>query len=103
MSKWFFILFFVIAIAVHIYLPIIGDGNPLWWHAIYWITYGCCLWCYLFSFSKKKLLFTTAAIFPFVTHLYTAIQRIAELDTMFWICVVVCVLLIVAYFFIDNE
>ena len=97
-------IFFAIAIGIHVKNVIEGgDGKPLWWHGLYFITYGTCWWM---IFSKNKLrrwIFAAASVFPFGTHLYYGFQHFSKLDIMFWICVLVCVVLVFGFFEFRHE
>lgn len=88
-----FSLFFAIAVGVHIYYVMYPDHQPLWWHAIYFVTYGTC-WAMIFSKNRKRnLIYALMSIFPFVTHIYYGMQHVNNLDSEFWVCLLVCVLL----------
>ena len=89
-----FSIFFAVAIWVHIKNVMNGDDKPIWWHVLYFITYGVC-WAMIFSKHKSSLLiYGLMAVFPFFTHLYYGFQHFAALDKMFWTCVLVCGFLI---------
>lgn len=93
-------LFFIIAIGVHIYYVINKDQHSIWWHCLYYLTYGICWWM---LFSKKKynaMIYLLFAIFPFITHLYYAYKHFTSLDAMFWICILVCTILPLGYYWI---
>lgn len=101
--QFIFSLFFSIAIGIHIYYVIHPDHKPLWWHAIYFATYGIC-WAMMFSKNKKRsAIYLLMSIFPFVTHLYYGMQHVKKLDGIFWVCVLVCVLLPAGFFLMKKE
>lgn len=86
-------IFFAIAIGFHVIAVIQNDGEPFWWHAIYFITYGTA-WRMLFSkIYYRKLIYLLMIIFPFSTHLYYGYKHLSALDFMFWICLIVCLIL----------
>lgn len=100
--KILFSIFFAIAIGVHVYYVIEPDTKPFWWHCIYFITYGTC-WLMIFSKNKyRSLIYAVMSLFPFVSHLYYGYKRIPAFDSMFWICVLVCVMLPLGFFFIKK-
>jgi hypothetical protein len=95
-------IFFIIAIGVHIYEPIIGSAKPIWWHLLYIMTYGIC-WGMLFSKnSKRQAIFGVMGLFPFSTHLYYGYQHLSLLDSLFFVCVLVCLLLVLGFVFIKK-
>jgi hypothetical protein len=86
-------VFFAISIGVHVYYVIMPDHKPFWWHCIYFLTYGTC-WCMLFSKQKyRTVLYAVSAVFPFASHLYYATLHMSPVDSVFWVCVAVCVML----------
>ena len=96
-------VFFAIAISVHVYYVIESDGKPFWWHCIYYITYGTCWWM-LFSKNKyRSLIYTGMAVFPFISHVYYGYKHIPAFDSMFWICVLVCLMLCLGFFWIKYQ
>lgn len=101
--QFLFSVFFAIAIGVHIYNIYENDHQPLWWHGIYFITYGVC-WLMIFSKNKNSsLIYGLMALFPFFTHVYYAYQHAAKLDSEFWICISVCVILPFGFFYLENK
>lgn len=98
-------IFFAIAIGTHIFNIINHDGQPFWWHCIYFATYGIC-WLLLFSTNKNAvLIYFLSAIFPFVTHAYYAYQHITKQDqfyTEIGICILTCVMLTLGFFWIRK-
>jgi hypothetical protein len=98
-----FSIFFTIAIGMHIKYLIDGDESSVWWHISYFITYGTC-WAIIFSKYKwSYLLFAVMAFFPFSTHIYYGYQHFYALDSMFWVCILVCLLLILGVFWVKNN
>ena len=98
-----FSIFFIIAIGVHIYnVAIQPDGNPFWWHGIYFITYGICWWMVFSRINYRSLLYASMAIFPFITHFYYGYKHLVLLDSTFWICFIVCILLPLGFFWVKN-
>jgi hypothetical protein len=96
-------IFFIIAIGVHIYEPIIGSAKSIWWHVLYIITYSTC-WGMLFSKNaNRQAIFGVAGLFPFSTHFYYGYQHLSALDSMFWVCVLVCALLVLGFIFIEKH
>lgn len=101
--KILFSIFFAIAIGVHIHELTVSDAEPLWWHSIYFLTYGVCWWM-LFSKNKKRSsIYLLMAFFPFVTHIYYGYLHIKQLDVSFWVCVIVCVLLPLGFIWLRKE
>ena len=49
-------IFFAIAIGTHIYNVIEKDGQPFWWHCIYYATYGICWFMLFFKNKMNKVL-----------------------------------------------
>ena len=95
-------IFFAIAIAVHIYYVMNGDNQPLWWHGIYFVTYGTCWWM-LFSKNKySSLIYAIMALFPFITHVYYGYQHFSQLDAEFWVCILTCVMLLLGFLWIKK-
>lgn len=93
LARLLFSLFFVIAIGVHVYYVLYPDHKPLWWHALYFLTYASC-WRMLFSEHRHSvLIYTLMALFPFITHLYYGWQHSAHPDGVFWVCMAVCIFL----------
>lgn len=91
--KILFSIFFAIAIGVHIYYSIVSDSKPFWWHCVYFITYGIC-WFMIFSKNKyRSFIYFLISLFPFISHAYYGYKHIPAFDSMFWICVLVCVML----------
>ena len=96
-------VFFAIAIGIHIKDVIDGGDRPFWWHGLYFVSYGVCWWM-VFSENKwRAWVFGSMALFPFSTHLYYGYRHFGALDLMFWVCVLVCVLLIFGFFWLRNE
>jgi hypothetical protein len=92
-----FSIFYIIAVGLHIYEPIVGSATPLAWHLLYIITYGAC-WGLLFSkYPNRQAFFGIAALFPFFAHLYIGYQQLPKLDSTFWICALVCIVSILGY------
>src|SRR4051812_46410148 len=101
--KSLFSLFFAISIGVHIYYVIESDHKPLWWHMLYFISYGVC-WRMLFSKIKKRsLVYAAMALFPFISHLYYGYNHRISLDGIFWVCLLVCVILPLGFGWIKYE
>jgi hypothetical protein len=98
-----FSIFFAIAIGVHVYYVIHRDHEPLWWHAIYFITYGVCWWMIFSDHTHKARVYALMASFPFVTHIYYGMQHASAMDGSFWVCVLVCVLLPLGLLLIIKE
>lgn len=98
-------IFFAIAIGTHIYNVIEKDGQPFYWHCIYYATYGIC-WFMLFSKNKNALLiYFLSAIFPFATHVIYAARHIIKQDrnyTEIGICILTCVMLCLGFFWKRN-
>lgn len=95
-----FSIFFFIAIGAHVYYIIVNDGNPIWWHGLYFLTYGVCWWM-LFSKNKFRLYYyAVMALFPFVMHAYYGYKHLSLLDAMFWICLTVCIILPLGFYWI---
>ena len=102
-AKYLFSLFFIIAIAVHVYYVIESDGKPLWWHVLYYITYGVCWWA-IFTRNKNRLiLYCAMALFPFATHFYYAFRHLHPPDVMLAVCILVCVMLVSGFWFIRFD
>lgn len=99
-------IFFAIAIGTHIFDIINKDGQPLWWHGIYFVTYGICWWL---LFVNKKItlpIYFLSAIFPFATHALYAYRHIANQDqhyTEIGICILTCVMLTLGFFWKKNQ
>ncbi len=91
-------VFFAIAIGVHIYYVLEPDTQPFWWHCIYYITYGTCWWMILSKNKYRILIYSVMMVFPFITHLYYAYKHIPAFDSMFWICLLVCIMLPLGFF-----
>ncbi len=101
--KSLFSLFFAVSIGVHIYYAIESDSKPLWWHMIYFISYGLCWWM-IFSKNKwRSIIYAIASLFPFLSHLYYGYNRLPKLDGIFWVCVLVCVMLPLGFVWIRYE
>lgn len=98
-------IFFAIAIGTHIYNVIEKDGQPFYWHCIYYATYGIC-WYMLFSKNKNALLiYFLSAIFPFATHVFYATRHILKHDHYYaeiGICILTCVMLALGFFWKRN-
>lgn len=97
-----FSIFFIIAIASHVYFVIVDDGQPFWWHAIYYITYGGCWWMLQMHNKKALAMYIVLAIFPFVTHANIMFQHYPKLDFLFWIGFIVCIMLIFGVIWIKK-
>ncbi len=101
--KILFSIFFAIAIGVHIYNVIVGDSEPFWWHCIYFATYGFC-WLMIFSKDKNRSwIYLLMSLFPFITHAYYGYLHAQKLDTEFWVCLLVCVLLPLGFIWLKKE
>lgn len=98
-----FSIFFAIAIGVHIYYVIESDSKPFWWHCIYFITYATCWMMIFYKNKKRELIYFFMALFPFFTHAYYAYIRIPNLDIEFWICVLVCVILPLGFWWLKKD
>ncbi|HUM52435.1 MAG TPA: hypothetical protein PK431_11490 [Chitinophagales bacterium] len=99
-------IFFAIAIGTHIYNVIEKDGQPFWWHCIYYATYGICWFMLFFKNKNALLIYFLSAIFPFVTHAYYAYGHLIKQDqhyTEFGICILTCVMLALGFFRIRNQ
>lgn len=96
-------IFFAIAIGVHVYYVYEGDSEPFWWHCIYFITYGVCWWMLFSKSQQRNLIYLLMSIFPFVTHVYYAYQHASQLDSEFWICLLVCIILPLGFIWLKKE
>lgn len=101
--KILFSLFFAIAIGVHIYFVIVPDGKPFWWHCIYYITYAMCWWMLFSKMKHRQFIYTLSAIFPFFSHVYYGYLHLPAMDFMFWICLLVCVMLILGMIYLRSS
>ena len=98
-----FSIFFIIAIGDHVYELFKNDFNCIWWHLIYFITYGVCWWTFFSDVKSRSLIYLVMAAFPFTTHLYYGIQHALLLDRIFWVCLLVCILLPAGFIFLKKE
>ncbi|MBK9329027.1 MAG: hypothetical protein IPM95_06875 [Sphingobacteriales bacterium] len=98
-------LFFLIAIAVHIYYLYLETDKQYLWHTLYFVTYGAC-WRMLFSKTKNSiLLYFFMMLFPFITHFYFGYRHLikSEINGMFWVCLIVCILLPVGLWVVKQD
>lgn len=103
-SKIILTIFFVIAFVTHIFSVFGNDDKPLWWHCLYFLTYGVCGWTLFSKLGYRLYIYTISAVFPFVTHLYYAYRRFPNnMEINFIICIVVCLFLIFGFISIKNE
>ncbi len=88
-------VFFLIAIAVHIYYLYLESDKQYLWHSLYFITYGACWWMLFSKIKNSILLYFSMMLFPFITHFYYGYLHFikAEINGMFWVCLIVCILL----------
>jgi hypothetical protein len=98
-----FSIFFAIAIGVHLHEISTSNAEPLWWHCIYFLTYGVCWWMIFSKNKNSSSIYLWMAIFPFVTHIYYGYQHLQSLDSSFWVCVIVCVLLPLGFIWLRKE
>jgi hypothetical protein len=97
-----FSVFFAIAIGVHVYELKVSNTQPFWWHCIYFLTYGVCWWMIFSKNIYRDKIYAFTALFPFITHIYYGYQHMHALDKEFWICLLVCVLLPLGFFWIKK-
>lgn len=97
-------LFFVIAFGTHVFALFGNDGQPLWWHCLYFITYSVCGWMLFSKLNYRLYIYAISAVFPFVMHVYYAYRRfLNNMDTNFVIFILVILFLIFAFFSIKKE
>jgi len=95
--KILFSIFFAIAIGVHIYYLYIGSTEPLWKHALYFLTYGTCWYMIYSSNPNSSWIYLLMALFPFAEHAYLGYLLLEELNPEFWVCLVVCFFMIAGF------
>ena len=103
MMRILFSVFFAIAIGVHIYYIFESDKQPLWWHMIYFVTYGVCWWMIFSKNKNRTLIYAVMSLFPFFTHVYYAVQHSRNFDADFWVCLLVCVILPMGFLWMRYE
>jgi hypothetical protein len=89
-----FVLFFVPAVAVHfigLFKHITDETTAS--HLIHVVSYGLCLYTFLFPVRHRLTLYITGAVYPFLFHANCFLTPLLQQHKISYVCLLVIVML----------
>ena len=102
--KFFLILFFITAVAVHVIglVKPFSPETPLS-HIVHMLSYGLCLLTILQRINFGIIMYVNGSIYPYFIHVQCSYLQYTELNKLNAICVYTVIMLTAGFIFVWTE